>query len=188
MTKLERYESYGGNLIDGLKGVGWINLVCSIVCAIFIWFKFGKMDIGSYSDEINPIAVVSGIALIVSGIIVLIIMLSIAHILENSIVTRNKVEETEEIKPVNTFKAESTVKSVKETQDIKNNIKAECQKEPKIKEVIKVEHIKEKPITYAEDLGYSWKCTCGNINDISDESCSKCKSNKNYILSNFSEY
>ena len=43
----------------------------------------------------------------------------------------------------------------------------------------------EKSITYAEDFGYLWRCTCGHMNNKSLQICENCKSKKDYILSNF---
>ncbi|MGH4138296.1 hypothetical protein [Clostridium sp.] len=181
MTENEQNEMYGGNLVEKLETIGWINLVCSVFVALYIWVKFGQVDVGLYDKEINPVGVVAGISFIVTGIIVLIIMQSISHILDNSIEVRNKIEENpKEINKV------IVAETVKENHDYK--VKNEIVKEPKINEIKIQEQIGENPITYAEDLGYTWKCVCGNINDDSQESCKHCKSNKDYILSNFSKY
>lgn len=166
MTKEERCEAHGGNLIDKLESIAWINLVCSVIGAIFIWFNFGKVDVGGYSDEINPTAVIVGISLIVTGIIVLIIMLAIAHILANSIAIREQLYEKKDIVSKDDLSVE----------------KLEGQELLELKELAG-----DKASMYAKDLGEEWLCTCGSFNKSNEELCGYCQSFKNYVLSNYTE-
>jgi tetratricopeptide (TPR) repeat protein len=93
----------GEDAVGVLRFFAWVDLITSIIGAIWVWVNFHEIDvppalfIAGYTES-NPIGIATGFGVLFQGILVFTLFLTIAAICENTIAIRKKLNALKKIK------------------------------------------------------------------------------------------